>query len=87
MEFAWIVDVTMNVEQIFTAYLITFGWSIVGSLSMAVGIFFALRFFTWATRGIDEWQLIKQGNMAMAIILAALILSVGLVVASVTRSG
>jgi uncharacterized membrane protein YjfL (UPF0719 family) len=39
----------------------------------------------WLTAEIDEWQLIKEGNIAMAIIMAALILALGFVVASVTR--
>lgn len=77
----------VDIHPIFTAYLITFGWAIVGSLSMGLGVFLALKVFTLATRGVDEWALIKAGNMPMAIILAALILSVGWVVASVTRAG
>jgi uncharacterized membrane protein YjfL (UPF0719 family) len=75
----------MTFEQIGLAYLITFGWAIVGSLAMAIGVFVALKIFTFATRGVDEWKLIKEGNIAMAVILAALILAIGLVVASVTR--
>ncbi len=77
----------MDAQQIFLAYLITFGWAIVGSLSMAIGVFLALKLFTLATRGVDEWKLIKEGNVPMAIILAALILSIGIVVASITRNG
>lgn len=77
----------MNWEQLGIAYAITFGWAIVGSVSMGVGVFLALRIFTLATRGIDEWKLIKEGNIPMAIILAALIIAIGLVVASVTRTG
>ncbi|QEL16022.1 DUF350 domain-containing protein [Limnoglobus roseus] len=75
----------MTFEQIGLAYLITFGWAIVGSLSMGCGVFMALKLFTLATRGVDEWKLIREGNIAMAIILAALIISIGIVVASVTR--
>ena len=77
----------MNWEQLGIAYAITFGWAIVGSVSMGVGVYLALRIFTLATRGIDEWKLIKEGNIPMAIILAALIIAIGLVVASVTRTG
>ena len=54
---------------------------------MAIGIFIALKVFTLATRDVDEWALVKQGNIPIAIILAAIILSVGLVVASITRAG
>ena len=77
----------MDISAILLAYAVTFGWAIVGSLSMGVGVFLALKVFTWATRDVDEWALIKAGNVPMGIILAALILSVGLVVASVTRGG
>jgi uncharacterized membrane protein YjfL (UPF0719 family) len=32
-----------------------------------------------------KWELIRQGNIAMAIILAAVIISLGIVVASITK--
>lgn len=77
----------MDYVQLFSAYAITFGWAVVGSVSMAVGVLLALKLFTLATREVNEWELIKQGNVAMAAILAALILSIGYVVASVTKAG
>ena len=66
---------------IFSGYLITFGWAIVGSIGMGLGIIIALKMFDLSTSKIDEWELIKQGNIAMAIVLAAVIISVGIVVA------
>jgi uncharacterized membrane protein YjfL (UPF0719 family) len=74
-------------EQLAIAYAVTFGWAVVGSISMGVGVFLALKIFTFATRGIDEWKLIREGNLPMGIILAALIVAIGIVVASVTRTG
>lgn len=71
--------------DIIYAYLITFGWAIVGSLSMGLGIIIALKLFALSTRRVDEWELIKQGNIAMAIILASVIVSLGIVVASAIR--
>lgn len=73
------------VLDLFKAYAITFGWSLVGSISMGLGVIITLRMVNWLTAEIDEWQLIKEGNIAMAIIMAALILALGFVVASVTR--
>ena len=64
------------------AYLITFGWAIVGSVSMGLGIIIAIKMFDWSTKGVDEWQLIRDGNLAMAIILAAVIIALGIVVSS-----
>lgn len=68
--------------SIVTAYLITLGWAIVGSVSMGLGIIIALKLFTLSTRKVDEWELIKQGNIAMAIILASVVVSLGIVVAA-----
>lgn len=67
---------------IFTAYMITFGWAIVGSVAMGLGIIIALKMFDLSTRNVDEWELIKKGNMAMAVIMAAVIISLGIVVSA-----
>ena len=69
-------------QSILTAYLITFGWAIVGSVSMGLGIIIALKMFDFSTSKVDEWELIKQGNIPMAIILAAVIISLGIVISS-----
>lgn len=69
-------------REVFLSYLVTFGWAIVGSVSMGLGIIIAVKMFELSTRRVDEWELIKQNNIAMAIILAAVILSVGIVIAS-----
>ena len=68
--------------EILYAYLVTFGWAVTGSLSMGVGIIITLKLFDLSTRRVDEWELIKQGNLAMAIILAAVIISLGIVVSA-----
>lgn len=70
-------------QEIFEAYLITFGWAIVGSLSMGIGIIITIKLFDLSTRDVDEWQLIKEGNIPVAIILAAVIISLGIVVGKI----
>jgi uncharacterized membrane protein YjfL (UPF0719 family) len=72
-------------DQIFTAYLVTFGWAIVGSISMGIGLIIAVKLFEFSTHRVDEWELIKQNNIAMAIILAAVIISVGMVISSAVQ--
>ena len=67
-------------STIFEAYLITFGWAITGSVSMGLGIIIAVKMFDLSTTKVDEWALIKDNNIAMAIVLAAVILSVGYVI-------
>lgn len=64
------------------AYLITFGWALVGSISMGVGIIVTLKLFDFSTPNVDEWELVKQGNIAISIILAAIIISLGIVVSA-----
>lgn len=64
------------------AYLITFGWAVVGSLAMGTGIIIAIKLFELSTRDVNEWELIKQGNIPMAIVLAAVIIALGIVVAA-----
>ena len=68
--------------EIFKAYLMTLGWAILGSVAVGIGIIIALRLFTLSTRKVDEWDLIQKGNIAMAIVLAAVIMALGIVVAS-----
>lgn len=67
---------------IMTAYLITFGWAVIGSVSMGIGIIITLKLFDLSTRDVDEWSLIKEGNMPMAVILASVIIALGLVVSA-----
>lgn len=67
------------------AYLVTFGWAIVGSIAMGLGIVITLKLFTFTTRDIDEWALIKQGNIPIAIVMGSVIASLGFVVASAIR--
>ena len=60
--------------RILRAYAVTFGWALVGAISMGIALILMLKLFTWSTREVDEWQLIKENNIAMAIVLAAVII-------------
>jgi uncharacterized membrane protein YjfL (UPF0719 family) len=73
------------IDGIWNAYLITFGWALVGSISMAIGIIIALKMLDLSTPKVDEWQLIKEGNIPIAIIFGSVILSVGYVIAACVR--
>ena len=67
-------------HPIIEAYLITFGWAVVGSVAMAVGLVIAIKIFDLSTTKIDEWEEIGKGNMAVAVVIASVILSVGYVI-------
>lgn len=69
-------------QQVLLDYAITFGWAIVGSVSMGLGIILALKMFDWSTPDVDEWELVKQGNIPIAIILASVVISLGIVISA-----
>jgi uncharacterized membrane protein YjfL (UPF0719 family) len=69
-------------QQILLDYAITIGWAIIGSLSMGLGIILTLKLFDWSTRDVDEWDLIKQGNIPVAIILASVVIACGVVISA-----
>lgn len=72
-------------KQILMDYIVTFGWAIVGSLSIGVGIIITLWIFDRFTNSIDEWKELKNNNIAISIVLASLILSCAWVVSSIIR--
>lgn len=49
---------------------------IIGVLAM----FLAVKVFEKLTRGIDEWEELKKGNVAVAILMSSIVLSVALMV-------
>jgi len=57
----------------------SFGWAIVAAISFAFAMGLAIKVFDLLSRGIDEWEEIKKGNWGVAIIIASMIISVGLV--------
>ncbi|MDQ7779074.1 MAG: DUF350 domain-containing protein [Planctomycetota bacterium] len=64
-------------------FVLTLGWILVGCVGMAIGLFLAIFVFDLCTWKVDEWELIKQGNIAMAIVLSAVIIAIAIVVASI----
>jgi len=62
-------------------YLFTFGWSLVGAISMAVAFLVMMKVFNKLTP-FNEWEEIKNGNMAVAVTVAAVIISAALVISS-----
>ena len=59
-------------------YIKTFFWGLTGAITMAVALPILLTVFNKFTP-IDEWAEIKKGNMAVGIIIAALIIGFAIV--------
>ncbi|PCI89450.1 DUF350 domain-containing protein [Candidatus Kaiserbacteria bacterium] len=66
--------------EIFTQYIITFGWALTAAVSMAIAIGVGLKIFTWISP-LNEWDEVKNGNLGMAAILVSVILGMAIVVA------
>ena len=67
--------------ELWLDYLKTFGWGIVGAITMAVSLWILLRVFTWLTP-VDEWEELKKGNLGIAILMAAVVIGFAIVIAS-----
>ena len=61
-------------------FLVTIGWAITGGVGMGLGLIIALKIFTLMTHKVDEWELIKQGNIPIAIIMGAVVVGTSLVI-------
>ncbi len=68
-------DITLTLWQ----FARSFGWAIVAAISFAFAMGLAIKVFDLLSRDIDEWEEIKKGNWGVAMILTAMILSVGMV--------
>jgi hypothetical protein len=55
-------------------------WSIAAAIGFSFGIGLAIKIFDWLSVDIDEWEEIKKGNIGVALILIALIVTVGALV-------
>ena len=62
-------------------YAVTVGWAIAGAVSMGIGLGVALKIFTLLTPKLNEMDELRKGNVAVAIVLAAVVLAMAVVVA------
>ena len=71
--------------EIFKDYIITFGWAIVGSVSMGISLIITLRILTFFTLRLDEEKELANNNIAISIVIASIVLACAWVVSSVIR--
>ena len=72
-------------KRIIFDYIITLGWALVGSVGMGVALVISLRIFTVSTIDLDEWGELDNGNMAVAVVFAAIVIACAIVVGAVIR--
>lgn len=59
------------------------GWAFLSALLMGVGTGLGVKFFDLMTPGVDEMEELKKGNIAVAIVVAAVIVAIGFVMGMV----
>ena len=66
-------------EILITQYVITFGWALTGAVSMAVSLGILTKLFSMISP-INEWEELKAGNMAVAVVFASVIIGASFVI-------
>lgn len=62
------------------------GWAFLSALLMGIGTGLGVKFFDMMTPGVDEMEELRKGNVAVAIVIAAVIISIGFVMGMVLSS-
>lgn len=65
-------------------FLLLFGYGLAGSIMMAIALGILIKIWNWLTP-IDEWEELRKGNVAVAIVVAAVVLAFAIVVATASR--
>jgi uncharacterized membrane protein YjfL (UPF0719 family) len=68
-------EITMTLFQMARSM----AWALVAAVSFAFAMALAIKVFDVMSKDIDEWEEIRKGNIGVALIFVAMILSVGLV--------
>lgn len=68
-------------NPIFQNFTLMFGYGIGGALMMSLALTILVKVWNWITP-IDEWEELKKGNIAVAIVLAAVIIAFAIVISS-----
>lgn len=66
--------------------LLFFGYGLAGALMMSVALGILVKVWAWITP-IDEWEELKKGNIAVAIVTSAVIIAFAIVIASAISPG
>ncbi len=62
------------------------GYGIAAALIMSIALSMCIKVWNWITP-VDEWEELKKGNLAVAIVMAAVIIGFAIVVAAAVSPG
>lgn len=70
-------------DSILAEILKACGWAALSAILMGVGTGLGVKFFDIMTPGLDEMEELRKGNIAVAIVVAAVIVAIGFVMGMV----
>lgn len=71
-------------SDVLKSYIVTAGWGVLGALLLTLGVIISLFGLRWALPRLDLVAALREGNIAVAMVVAALLVSLGITLASVT---
>jgi len=76
---------SMDFGALLKAYAQMIGWAVAAGVGMGLGLIITLKIFTLLTRDVDEWGLVKSGNVPIGIILGCVVLGTSIVIAVLAK--
>ena len=76
----------LAMEKLVMDFARSFAWCIVAALSMGLSLGIVIRIFDMLTPGLDEIDELRKGNVAVAVVLGAVILACGFVIGMTLHS-
>jgi uncharacterized membrane protein YjfL (UPF0719 family) len=70
---------TIDIVQTVTQMVLAIAWVLVGGIALALCIPATFKIFDAATPGLEELKELQKGNIAVAIVLASVVLTLGMV--------
>lgn len=67
-------------QEFFQDLVRVFGWSMIAAICMGLGTGLAVKLFDALTPGLEEIDELKKGNVAVAIVLGAVVAATGFVI-------
>jgi len=65
---------------VLTSYVVILGWVLSLVITLAAGMAILAWLLNWLTGELNVWREIKRKNIAMAIVMGAAILTIGLII-------
>jgi uncharacterized membrane protein YjfL (UPF0719 family) len=70
----------VDIASVLLSSVLALEWIFIGVVGLGIGLPIALKIFDAMTKDLDEMKELKNGNIAVGIVIGSLFISVGIVV-------